>query len=123
VILALDRLWINRLDTWAGISGFTDPGRTQEFETGLTVRQYANGRNRAISAGAETGSVAYTLVQVDQATKDLLRTWAGMPVQVRDHRGQKWFGAYKATSVREYVNPLQYAVTITIQMLTITEGV
>ncbi len=122
-VLVLDRVWINRLDTGEAISARTDPDRTQTFERGLDVREYANGRMRAVSTGGERGEIPLRIVAIDQATKDLLRTWAGLAVQVRDHRGQRWFGTFKGVSVGEYAEPGLYSAGFALQLLTVVEGV
>ena len=124
MILPLVRMWINRLDTGAGISAPTARGsRTQTFETPVEVRTYANGRRRSISTPGEAGTVGFRLVLIDLATLTELRTWAGLAVQVRDWRGQKWFGTFASLEVGEYTPATLYSATVTVETTTVTEGV
>jgi hypothetical protein len=123
-VLALGKLWINRLDNGLGVSAQTGRGtRTQEFTTATNVRTYASGRRRAITTLGEQGEIGFELILLSQATKDLLRSWAGSAVQVRDHRGQKWFGVYASLAVGEYTPAGLYSATLTLMTTTVTEGV
>jgi hypothetical protein len=121
---ALPGLWINLLSTGEGIFAATERGsRTQKWTNGVESRLYANGRNRAISTAGERGELGYKLVLLTQDTKDKLRTWKGLTVQVRDYRGQKWFGVFADVEVTEYAPSGLYAATITILTVDVTEGV
>lgn len=122
-VLTLTRLWINRLDTGEGVSAATDPSRSQSYSMDLDVRTYASGRRRAISVEGEKGEFSFQLIAIDLATVAKLRVWAGANVQVRDHRGQRWFGVFAGLSVGEYKAPLLYSATITLETTTTTEGV
>lgn len=122
-LLALDKVWINRLDTGEAISAPSAPDRGQTFATQLEVRTYANGRRRSISARGEQGTLTFRLVPVSRDTKDLLRTWAGVAVQVRDNRGQKWYGVFAGVDVGEFLQVGMYTASITLQTTTVTEEV
>jgi hypothetical protein len=122
--LTLNKLWINRLDTGEAISAPTERGsRSQKWTNGLEVRQYANGRNRSIGTTGEQGAISYKLLLISQATYEQLRTWKGIAVQVRDHRGQKWFGVFGEVDVDEYLPSGLYSATVTLLVITATEGV
>jgi hypothetical protein len=123
MILILTQLWVNRLDTGEALSAYTDPDRQQTFDDQVEVRTYANGRRRAISSPGESGELTFRLVNVDLATVTKLRVWKGLDVQIRDHRGQRWFGVFGGVQVREYMDPARYAATITVQTITVAEGV
>lgn len=122
-ICTLTRLWINLTATGEAISGASGRERAQAFETAGEIRQYANGRRRAISVIGEAGTMSFTLVSLDLTTKDKLRGWAGQAVQVRDHRGQKWFGVFFSLSVGEYMRPDLYSASFTLNTTSATEGV
>lgn len=122
-VLALQRLWLNRMDTGEAVSGASARDRTQAFSMELAVRTYANGRRRAIGTVGEVGEIPYTLQMADLATVSRLRTWVGINVQVRDHRGQKWFGVFAGLAVAEYMRPDLYRVSFTLLTTTTTEGV
>lgn len=122
-MLALTKLWINRLDTGEALSAQSGQDRSQVFSIDLGVRTYASGRRRAISVQGEHGQLQWRLVAVSLATVTQLRAWTGIAVQVRDHRGQKFFGVFAGTTISEYLQPDLYAVTITLETITYVEGV
>lgn len=121
--LALTKLWINRLDTGEAVSAQSSRDRSQAYTTELSVRTYASGRRRAITTAGEHGELTFRLAPVSLATIATLRTWVGVAVQVRDHRGQKHFGVFAGTSITEYMEPSLYSVGFTLQTITFTEGV
>jgi len=123
-VLILNKLYINRVDTGELISGASGRGRTQAFGSpAYENRSYANGRQRTVSAVGETGHIPYTLIRMDLATCLKLRLWKKITVQVRDHRGQKWFGTFGAVDISEYMPADLYAASFTLDLVTFTEGV
>lgn len=124
MILTLNLLWINRLDTGEAIAAGSSPSdRGQQHSKQMVVREYANGRLRAISTGGHSARLAYRLMKITQAQKDLLVSWKGVPVQVRDYRGQKFFGVFAEVDVTEYEQPDLYTAGFTLQTITVVEGV
>jgi hypothetical protein len=121
--VTLNKLWINRVDSGEAVSGASGRDKDQSFSMALDVRTYASGRRRAVSTVGEVGSLPFTLVAVNLATKEKLRGWVGLLVQVRDNRGQRWFGVFAGIEVREYMRPDLYAVSFTLLTTTYTEGV
>jgi hypothetical protein len=121
-VLPLTQLWINRLDTGEAITAYTDRGRPQQFENDLDVRTYANGRRRAITRPGERGELGFEIVRVDLATVTKMREWKSITVQVRDHRGQKWFGVFKTVTPREFFEAALYAVAFTLETVTVDES-
>ncbi|WP_435233372.1 hypothetical protein [Micromonospora aurantiaca (nom. illeg.)] len=91
--LILDRLWINRLDTGEAVAA-KSWDRSPSYDMDGEVRSYAGGRQRSISTEGERGSVSFTLRKLPLATVELLRSWMGLAVQVRDDRGQCWVGVF-----------------------------
>jgi hypothetical protein len=123
MILTLNRLWLNRIDTGEAISGGSGRDRSTGWSIDGSVRTFASGRRRSIAVAGVRGEVPRTMVALDLATKDLLVSWLGTQVQMRDHRGQKWFGVFYAVDVAEYMHPGLYSATITLQSVTTIEGV
>lgn len=121
--VALGKVWINRLDTGEAVSGYSAADRSQSFQMQLDVRTYASGRRRSVATRGEQGELSFRLQMVGQTTKDQLRTWAGSAVQVRDHRGQKWFGVFNGIDISEYMEPTIYTAGFTLQLTTVDEGV
>lgn len=124
-VLTLDKLWINRLDTGEAIAAISHPSdRSQQHSRNLAVREYASGRLRSISTGvAARGQLVWRLVAVDQVVKDTLVAWAGVAVQVRDYRGQRFFGTFADVDVQEFQQAGLYSVGFTLQTITHVEGV
>lgn len=92
--LSLTKLWINRLDDGTAVSAQTAPGRTAALGAEGEVRQYAGGRQRAFTRAARSGTFEAVLRMVPTATVRVLESWIGVPVQVRDHRGQIFYGVF-----------------------------
>lgn len=122
-VLILDRLWINRMETGEAISARTARERPQTHTTPVEIRTYANGRQRAIASAGHRGELGFRLVDLTLPTVTRLRAWQGLTVQVRDHRGQRWHGVYASVEVGEYMTPTLYSAAITLQLVTVTEGV
>lgn len=123
MILALNKLWLNLLTTGEGISGASGRGKTQTFATEGRLAKGASGRVRAVSVAGETGEFPYDYVAVDLATVTRLRAWQGQAVLARDSRGQRWFGVFFGLGVSEYMRTDLYAVSFSLNMITVTEGV
>ena len=120
--LTLTKLWINRLDSGTAVSAQSTPGRDQAYEQLGEVRTYANGRQRAVTQAGERGTFAFRLEDVTAATITTLRTWIGRDVQVRDHRGQVFFGVYFAVVVGERKEPTLYTCQIVLKTITAPAG-
>jgi hypothetical protein len=121
--LTLSKLWINRMDTGESISGASGRERSTGYSVDGSVRTYASGRRRAVAVVGLRAEVTRTMVMVDYATKELLVSWIGALVQMRDHRGNKWFGVFYGVEVNEYMRTDLYSVAVTLQVTTTVEGV
>lgn len=121
--LQLTKVWINRLPTGQAVSAQSSPARARLHEIAGEVRTYAGGRQRAITTAGERGSFTFTVVDVSLATIDTLRSWVALPVQVRDHRGQRFFGVFFAVTVTEARESNLYDVTMDLRVVTVAEGV
>lgn len=121
--LQLDRVWIHRLDTAEAVSARSGTDRARSHDMDGEVRTYAGGRQRAFTKAGERGQFGVTLRLVTQPTIDVLRSWQGIPVQVRDHRGQRFVGVYFGVDVGERREVSYYDVRLTIRTLTAPEGV
>lgn len=122
--LTLDRVWIHRLDTGEGISGYSDPERQRRRGVEGEVRRYAGGRLRSFNRAGLGGTFAFTLRLQSLATVEKLETWlAPVTVQVRDYRGQRFFGAFYEVPPVERKETSWYDIPLVLQLLTIAEGV
>jgi len=120
--LILTRCWVNRLATGDAVSAQSAPDRSRRHEMDGEVRTFAGGRQRSITSLGERGAFSFVLVDVSLTTVDLLRTWIGQPVQVRDHRGQRFFGVFYTVSPVEAKEPTLYHVPISLRVITVAEG-
>lgn len=120
--LTLDRVWINRMDSGEAVAAYSWD-RSQGYDQDGTVETYAGGRQRSITVEGERGTFSVTLRDVSLATVELLRSWIGLGVQVRDHRGQRWFGVFHAVNPSEHKDPTLYDAAITVRTVTVVEGV
>lgn len=122
--LTLAKVWLNLLSTGEALSAYSEREKSQEFSLpAFDVRTYANGRRRAVSTAGEVGVLTFPLKEVSLDDKDRLRTWKGLSIQVRDNRGQKWFGTFGAMTATDDMNVNIYTVTFTLYTTTVTEGV
>lgn len=121
--LNLTKVWVNRLDTGEAVSAQSAIGRNRSHSMDGEVRTYAGGRQRAITAAGERGTFEVTLRLLPQTTIDVLRSWIGIPVQIRDARGQRFFGVYFDVPVDEHRAPADYDVPLSLRIVTAVEGV
>lgn len=119
--LNLVRVWINRMDTGEGLSA-PSSGRSRAHSMAGEVRSYAGGRQRSIVVEGERGTFSFTLLRLTLDEVDTLRLWTGDTVQVRDHRGQRFFGVYYDVAITEYKDNY-YSVGISLATVTASEGV
>lgn len=122
-VLNLTRVWVNRLDNGAAVSAQSGITRTQQHSVEGEVSTWAGGRQRASIAEGERGTFGVTLRLLSLSTVATLRAWKGVPVQVRDARGQRFFGIFFGVEVKENRETNLYDVELTVQTLTVTEGV
>jgi len=122
--LTLDRVWINRLDSGEAISAQSAPGRARSSSKDGEVRTYAGGRQRSITQAGVRGRFEVTLVQVTFADLARLESWMGVPVQLRDHRGQWFTGVFfEVPAVEHRDNRDRYDVPLSLRTITTPEGV
>jgi hypothetical protein len=122
--LTLTKVWINRLDSGAAVSAQSLPERARSRSMAGEVRGYAGGRQRSFTQLGLRGVFEFGLVLVSLATVELLESWIGVPVLVRDHRGQAFTGVFydvPATGHRDDVNA--YDVTLSLRLVTAPDGV
>jgi hypothetical protein len=120
--LTLDRVWVNRMDSGESVSAMSGVARSRQHDMAGEVRTYAGGRQRSVTTEGERGQFAFTLRLVSQDAIDTLREWKGLDVQVRDHRGQRFFGVYFAVNVIELREATLYDVAIELRTVTVVEG-
>lgn len=125
MILTLTKVWINRPDTGEALSAQSDSDSgAPTYSNDGEVRKYASGRRRAVTVEGEGGEVTFTLIEMSLPQTQTLQTWKGQLVQVRDHRGQKWYGSFFSVAVkpqRQYATV--YTASFTLSTVTYSEGV
>lgn len=121
--LPLVHLWLNRMDTAEEFHAVSARDRPTGHSVDGSVRTYASGRRRAISTAGTKGEVSRTFVDITQTQKDQLITWLGTSVQMRDHRGNKWYGVFFTVAIGEDIRYDLYSATITLETTSTIEGV
>lgn len=122
-VLTLTKVWLNRLDNGASVAAQSGIARSRNHSVDGEVSTWAGGRQRASLSDGERTGFGVTLRLLTLPTVDLLRTWIGVPVQVRDARGQKFFGVFFAVDVKEQREASLYDVDLQVRTITVTEGV
>jgi hypothetical protein len=121
-VLALDRVWINRLDTGESVAAPSDD-RGLSYEMAGDVRTYAGGRQRAVLQEGVRGAFGFRLVWVDADMVATLKEWMGIPIQVRDHRGQIFTGVYFSVTPTEHKGLVYFDVAISLRFVTVEASV
>jgi hypothetical protein len=117
--LTLTKVFVNRLDTGQAVAGQSGVERSREHGIEGEVRTYAGGRQRAVTRAGEQGKFEFSLRFLPAATVELLRTWVGVPVLVRDWRGQAFYGVFFRVPITEHRSPVDYDVQITLMTTTV----
>jgi hypothetical protein len=121
--LTLTKVWVNLVSSGAAISAQSGEDRPQQWDSPGSVRSYAGGRQRFVGPRGESGTLTATLRSIDLATIVTLRGWKQQTVLVRDHRGQRWYGVFTGVQVNEWKGELLYDVTVSVNVVTVVEGV
>lgn len=121
-MLVLTKVFVNLMVTGQAVSA-QSTARTRSLEQAGEVRTYAGGRQRAITQEGLHQQFGLTLLLVTAATVDTLVGWIGQTVQIRDHRGQRFFCVFHQVVPVETKRPTQWHVTIVAREVTVTEGV
>jgi hypothetical protein len=101
--LLLTRVWVNLLATGAAVAAQSTE-RSREYKKKVEVRTYAGGRQRAVTADGAPTQFAFTLRLLTWTQVETLISWIGLPVQVRDHRGTRYFAVFDAVVPIEVPN-------------------
>lgn len=122
--LSLQKLWINVLPDGAAVSAYSIPARTRSYEAKIDNRVYAGGRVRAIAQEGVQSQIGFTLRLASWANVETLVGWLGRVVQVRDHRGTRYFGVFASVVPVEVPNEsLLWDVQLEVKVVTFDEGV
>ena len=100
-VIYLTKIWVNRMDTGEGVSGYTTPERTRSSAIAGDTRTYAGGRRRSVSSKGIMGEFGFQVEQLADKDVQKLEAWKGVTVQVRDHRGQRFVGTYYEVKILE----------------------
>lgn len=120
--LELRQVWINLLSSGVAVHGWSSD-RGRETSVDGEVRKYAGGRLRAVSSVGTRGSFAFKLRDITNNDIEMLKSWYGQPVVVRDHRGRVYFGVFFSVQETERKDVSLYDASLTLQEITYTLGV
>lgn len=87
------------------------------------VREYANGRFRAVTGPGTARKLTRTAVGLSMDQLDLMDSWEGQTVLFRDVRGRKMWGSYFDLDVADAKDRSGFDVTFTLQQITYSEAV
>lgn len=121
-MIVLTKLWITLASTGDMIASPTVGDESSVTRTG-EVRQFAGGRFRYVGQTGVGGTLERTLRAMPQRIAELLETWTGQTVLLRDHRGQRWWGVFKGVSRRNIKGTTLYDLSITVELVTQDEGI
>lgn len=121
--LSLTKTYVNLVSTGAAVSGQSGRGRGEEYAADGEVTTFAGGRRRSITAVGVATKYTFRLLFLPRASVDLLQAWQGQLVQVRDHKGRRFFGVYHQVAVDEIVSRSTWHVAIGLIAVTSDEGV
>jgi hypothetical protein len=121
--LTLAAIWINLYGTGVAVSGVSPRDREEVYSTVGETRTYAGGRRRSITSGGEKATFKFGLRLISRTDINTLRSWAGQLVQVRDHKGRRFFGVFYDVTVSEYVSESVFDIMTTLNVLTQDEGI
>lgn len=119
----LPKVFVTLVSTGEDISGYSARDRSQEHEMTGEVRQYAGGNKRAVTSEGVMSTFGFTLRDMSLADIVTLKSWIGLTVQVRDHRGQRFFGTYFKVTPIEHSEIADYDVAITLNVVSYNEEV
>lgn len=122
--LLLTQLWINLVVTGDGFGSYHSAGDPDVAEMSGRSTMNSGGRQRTIVQEGVMGTWAVTLRQVSVANTELLRTWLGQTVLIRDHRGRRMYGTLLSvprTPLKDLLD--NYDVDLVLQLVTVDENV
>lgn len=114
--------WVTLLSTGQSVKAYTARERTHGREREGEVRRLAGGRFRGIGTLGVRRTQQFTLRDVEQADLDLLESWIGQTVLVRDKRGRRMFGVYWEVSYNDRMSKY-FDVGINLIEVSYEEGV
>lgn len=121
--LTLTKLWVNLIPDGTAVSAYsTDRSRADQSDG--EVRTYAGGRRRSVTSEGVGTEFAFTMRLLTLTEVETLISWIGETVQVRDHRGQRFFGSFfSVTPVELAHEPGLWDARIQLQTVTYDEEV
>lgn len=120
-VVTLGQVWINLLSTGEAVHAYSSD-RSRTTSMAGDVRQYAGGRQRPVSVDGIKGEFVCKLRDVTDEDIELLKSWYGDPVCVRDFRSRVYFGVYWSLAERERRTANLYDVDIRVQEITYVRG-
>lgn len=122
VMLTLTKTWINKFTTGAAVTGYRSGDDTDMQEMTGRIAAYAGGRQRAVTSEGVAGAWSFMLRQVSVTDTEILRTWLGQTVLVRDNRGRRMYGVLLAAPRTPWKEALDtYDVEVTVRQVTVAE--
>lgn len=121
--LILPKVFVDLVSTWETVSAYSGGERSRSATVEGEWRTFANGRQRSVGTEGVKELFAFKLRDISLSTFNTLKTWISQLVQVRDHRGQQFYGTFFALNLIESKDFNLYDVEIQIGVVTFNEAV
>jgi len=125
IVVVFDDAWITPVDDPSVSVHATYPERGRNTARAGEIRQYAGGRTKVITTAARTATFALTLQLLTDADVDLLESWQGRLLLLRDGSGRREVGTILACDVTDYYDAdgTLHNVTLNLTAVTYDESV
>ncbi|MEU7174658.1 MULTISPECIES: hypothetical protein [Micromonospora] len=122
--LILPYVFLNHMGSGAFVAARAAPDRRRQVGRDGEVRTYGAGRRRAVTKAGRLHEMQLRLVQVPQASVDLLEQWTGQHVLYRDDRGRRFVAVFLRLDDHEWLADKQrYDISLTLLEVSWEEAV
>ena len=125
ILVAFEDAWLCDVTNPAVSVHASYPERGSKSDLDGAVRFYAGGRARVITTANRSAAFPLTLQLLSDADLDLLASWAGRLLLLRDGAGRRTFGTFLSLDVTDYWDPegTLHDASLTFTELTYSEAV
>jgi len=102
IVVAFEDAWITLASNPTLSVHASFPQRGSKSDTAGEVRFYAGGRSRVITSANRSATFPLTLQLLSDDDLDLLTSWSGRVLLLRDGEGRRTFGTYLSLDVTDW---------------------
>lgn len=114
--------WVTLLSTGQSVKGYTANGRSHQRSGDGETRRLAGGRFRAVGTLGVRRTQSFAIRDLSLTDVEMLESWIGQTVLVRDKRGRRMFGVYWSVPTTDRKDPSYYDVALDVTEVTYQEG-